>query len=203
MHLNSCKLADVCRKAGQALLAAPSDSDKESMAILNDPPDATHVSHCIFEQHQVHVGIHFVVSPKSTLENRTETVEALNSIVVRIVDAFREMTEDQRFWEQQPWLDFFEVLPPDLLCVLDVECQILIVHQSVSIHTLGLMRPQRTHQSRRFDDLRHGHQQPLENIRQVPNVELVVKVDRRFAERCDNFAVQLECGLSSQRHGDM
>ena len=52
------------------------------MAVLHDASDAAHVPHCILEQHQVHVGVHFVVRAQPTLENRAETVEGLDSVVV-------------------------------------------------------------------------------------------------------------------------
>ena len=74
----------------------------------------------------------------------------------------------------------------------EVRLQVLGRHQPVPVHPLTLVDEERRELGRLGKEGRVGHEDALEDVCEVANGELVVKVVRRLAEGARNFVVQLQ-----------
>lgn len=156
--------------------------------------DPAHVFHGILEEHQVHHGIVVVVTSQ-TLLNVGEQFLVWHNVVKSIssVHSAWEVTENQVLrivWEITvkwiSWERFLQQFEHEGI----IFSKVIRWNQSISVGSLGLMDPKLNHLFRLLEFWGIGKKKSLENVGQVPQVELIVEVNSSFSEGTNDILME-------------
>mmetsp|Transcript_30311 Transcript_30311/g.36798 ORF Transcript_30311/g.36798 Transcript_30311/m.36798 type:complete len:280 (-) Transcript_30311:4309-5148(-) len=182
-------------KLRQRLLTGTTDSNQQCVTtrVGNNTTDPADVLERILEQHQVHHRIRFVVLRESLLQNLGQALEALHLVVDLVPKTPRKVREDK-------WLSVLllvvvrkvanlEELVCNRLHVLVVRGEVSLGHQTIGVHTFGLVKPKPAQLDWVVKLLGIRHEDTLEHVREVTNGKLVVEVNRSLPESGHNLVV--------------
>mmetsp|Transcript_33252 Transcript_33252/g.87955 ORF Transcript_33252/g.87955 Transcript_33252/m.87955 type:complete len:1619 (-) Transcript_33252:4415-9271(-) len=177
---------DEAREAGQGLLAGAAHANQQRIAagVVGDARDAADVARGVVEEDEVHGRVLLVVLDQLVLDHLLQARHVLGGHVLPLVAASlgHEGREDERGREELVLGYHREVLR-----VGPVEDAVQLrlvggVDQSVREDSLALVEPAPAELGRRLDQRAVGGQEPLEDVRDVLEVELVVELRRRGQE---------------------
>eukprot|EP00968_Pinguiococcus_pyrenoidosus_P017453 scaffold1741_cov262-Pinguiococcus_pyrenoidosus.AAC.6 len=183
------QVAEERGEARETLLAAAADANQQGVAILElqDAHDTRHVLQGVVEQHQRRV------------RHAGERRHRLYLVILAVVALLGKVAENQG---RRPIalhrVELRHALVGEVLLALRLRADVVARevfggHQTVAVHALAFVQPQ-MHKLAGFgvEHRRRRHQQTLEDVAQVSDVELVVEVLRRFAEALRHLRVKAQ-----------
>lgn len=156
--------------------------------------------HGIVEENQIHDGVGVVVFSKTLLKSLGKSLLVGELIVELVIQTGYEVGKDKWLssWSEE-LLDLSTILREGL--VADIVSgalelvEMLEVDKSISIDSLTLVDPELNEVLRSLDGLLLGSKETLEDIGQMPNVELVMEVSSCLLEQSSSILMNLKSGL--------
>mmetsp|Transcript_33532 Transcript_33532/g.94240 ORF Transcript_33532/g.94240 Transcript_33532/m.94240 type:complete len:546 (-) Transcript_33532:220-1857(-) len=175
---------DETAQARQRLLARAADTDEQRVAagVVGDARDSADVPKGVVEEHEVHGRVRFVVLVELVFHHLLQVRPVLHWQVLPLVAARLrdERCHNQRLGEEVIFGHAGECLPRRLF-EYDLKLRLVLpAYKAVREDPVALMQPHTGELGRTvLVELRVGIRQPLENIGDVLQVELVVELGGR------------------------
>jgi hypothetical protein len=159
-------------EASQTLFTGTADTNQQCVTAraFDDAADARNMVHGVFEKHQVHDGVHFVMLLESVFQNFLERRVVLYGLVLALAHATGKVRVDERRRVECRVIDVFKRLLRDFLDDTAELLSVAVLHHLVAVDAVTLVNPEADKVNVVLDQVILTEQDALENVGQVTQI---------------------------------